>query len=774
MAKSQELNQVLKKQLSDRVKAFLFSLQGRISCLTLGSVIFISVVITVLYVGITYYVLKSEINRQTQLSLSKLERIMSVPLMKKDFVMLVDIIDEEVKSNNFSYIWVTDDQGYVIACNDENQIMKPIDKSMFGKDSFKTLSMKDNGSISILANYDIIYDISKKAFWSATVLMITILIVLIYWTNRFARHLSEPVKRAVEAYGQMASGNFDVSLPRSPIPEIDNLTLSLVDTSAKLKFLTKKLHEEKTLAENAENKYRSIFENAVEGIFQAGPQGGYLSANPALAQIYGYDSPADLLMNISDISKQLYVDPGRRDELIELLAKQDVIKDFEAEIYRKDGSTGRITLNARAVRDDHGRLLFMEGFVEDITERHRVLAEQERMQAELRHAQKMEALGTLAGGIAHDLNNVLQVISGYLDLITIESRKCQVVVPHLREIEEAVGKASILIRQVLTFSRKVKPELQKVDLNKEVISAIKMLERTIPKMISLETNLAENLWIIDGDPNQLGQVLMNLGSNARDAMPDGGQIVFTTGNVALSKHYTNTHPELQPGPCVLLQVADTGHGMDEETKLHIFEPFFTTKDIGQGTGLGMSTVHGIVKAHNGSITCVSQLGHGTTFEIYFPAQPAQAMEEKQAKPQELGLEGAESVLVVDDEAAIREAASEILEQYGYRPLRAASGEEALEIYADLGPKIDLVLLDLGMPGMGGRKCLQELMRINPEVKIVIASGYSHSDQAMDCFHLGAKGFVGKPYRLTDLLTRVREVLNSNGSESRNSQTMPPV
>ena len=304
-----------------------------------------------------------------------------------------------------------------------------------------------------------------------------------------------------------------------------------------------------------------------------------------------------------------------------------------------------------------------------------------------------------------------------------------------------------------------------VELNHIVEQARKILERTIPKMVDITIQTGGRLWTVMADPVQVEQVLLNLGTNASDAMPDGGKLVIETENVTLDEDYANNHLGAQAGRYVLMTISDAGHGMDRETTQKIFEPFFTTKEIGKGTGLGLASVYGIVKAHGGYIMCYSEVGVGTTFKIYWPAIERSDTDDSKdliAKPPE---GGSETILVVDDEENIRDFASQVLTKFGYKALTASSGEEALNIYSGKPKEIDLVLLDIGMPGMGGHKCLQELLKLDPKQKVIIASGYSINGQVKKSIEAGSAGFVGKPYQVFDLLNKVREVLDDKDGRS---------
>ena len=399
--------------------------------------------------------------------------------------------------------------------------------------------------------------------------------------------------------------------------------------------------------------------------------------------------------------------------------------------------------------------------VQDVTRHRRAERDREKLQGQLQQAQKMEAVGTLAGGISHDFNNLLQAITGYTQLLIMEKDADNPDVNSLTAIQDASHRASDLVRQLLLFSRKAESVKRQLELQHEVEQARKILERTIPKMIQIQVTTGDRLWAINADPVQIEQMLLNLGTNAADAMPDGGKLFFEMENSVLDEEFTNLHLGARPGRYVTLTVSDTGQGIDQETIKKIFDPFFTTKEFGKGTGLGLASVYGIVKSHGGYINCYSEVNQGTTFKIYFPAVVRSGIEaDKDFEPAPMP-RGAETILLVDDEDSIRKFAQQALVKFGYVVMTASSGEEALTVYLDSSKKIDLVVMDLGMPGMGGHRCLQELLRIDPGARVIIASGYSINGQVKNSLEAGAKGYVGKPYQLADLLNTVRGALDYN-------------
>ena len=406
----------------------------------------------------------------------------------------------------------------------------------------------------------------------------------------------------------------------------------------------------------------------------------------------------------------------------------------------------------RAIKWTDGRLVKIQ-ISSDITE-------YRKMEKELQQAQKMEAVGTLAGGVSHDFNNLLQAINGYTELLLMDKTADDADYGNLLAIRGAGKKAAELVRQLLLFCRKTETEHKPIELNHEVEYAINILRRTIPKMIDIEAHLADRLWVVEADPVQMEQILLNLGGNAADAMPSGGRLIIETENVTLGEDGPPSNMGAPSGCYVLLKVSDTGHGMTKETMEKIFEPFFTTKEIGQGTGLGLASVYGIVKSHGGFITCYSEVDQGTTFKIFLPAIEIEGSPGHKASQTWPPRGHREKILLVDDEESIRNFARQALQSFGYQVLTAANGEEALKTYAGLSKEIKMVVLDIGMPGMGGHKCLQELIKLDPAVKVLLASGYSINGQVKQSLEIGAAGFVGKPYQLNDLLIRVRKILDA--------------
>ena len=451
---------------------------------------------------------------------------------------------------------------------------------------------------------------------------------------------------------------------------------------------------------------------------------------------------------------------GRLSAALSQTVETGIPYELELETVRDNGSRGWMWVRGETVLDARGEIVGLCGAAQDITDRKLIEQERVLLESQLRQALKMEAMGTLAGGIAHDFNNILAAIMGYSELALGNTHTESENQDYLAQILAATARAKKLVQQILIFSRKSEVKMKPIDLNHQVTQAVELIKQTIPRMVNIELLLAEGLRPITGDSGQIEQIVMNLGVNASDAMPEGGDLVIETENVSLDGEYCQEHLEVEPGDYVRLQISDTGHGMTKEVAQHIFDPFFTTKEVGKGTGLGLATVYGIVRGHGGFINCYSEPGQGTAFNIYFPALQAEDT------PKTSGLKatveapgGSETILLVDDEEPLRDLGRLILSREGYEVITAGSGEEALEIFRQKEGGFDLVILDLNMPGIGGHKCFREMLKLDPQTKALVASGYSFNSQLRDTLATGAAGYLAKPYQRVKMLRKIREVLD---------------
>jgi PAS domain S-box-containing protein len=622
----------------------------------------------------------------------------------------------------------------------------------------------------------------------------------------------------------------------------------------------------------AEQEYRSIFENALEGMFRSTLDGRFIMVNPAFARMLGYASPEEVITGIEKIGREFYADPERLRQYMHRLRGHGIVPSFEFQARRKDGSKIWLSSSSRAVKDPAGNLLYCEGYVEDITERkqadeslrqaldwqealfegsrdgifisddkmrfvavnsaacrltgyskeellklgaadlqaepnlprleallNRILAGEEilgetqiltkdkhtvdvefghrrvlisgvpyvhaiarditnrkRLEAQFQQAQKMEAIGVLAGGVAHDFNNLISVIKGYTELVMEDLSPDDPRRQTLEQIYKAGQQAVSLTSQLLAFSRRQMLQPKTLNLNETVAEMSTMLRRMIGEDIELAAIVRPDLGMIHADPGQVQQILMNLAVNARDAMPQGGKLTIETANVDLDEEYVLSHPPAEKGPYVMLAISDSGHGMDAATQAHLFEPFFNANRRGKGTGLGLSAVYGIVKQSNGLIAVHSEPGKGTTFKIYFPRVEARRAESSSGSR----FWGSETVLVAEDEPSVRALACRILSARGYNVLEAPNGKQALNIAQEYAGKINLVLTDVVMPEMGGRELVSQLEAIQPGIKALYVSGYTGDAIVHHGILDPSLAFLQKPFTIDSLACKVREVMDA--------------
>jgi PAS domain S-box-containing protein len=516
-------------------------------------------------------------------------------------------------------------------------------------------------------------------------------------------------------------------------------------------FETIQIREGKRLAEErlkeSEERFRTIVESAQDAIFLKDRQLRYTLVNPIMERIYGLRAEDFLGRGDEELFGDKVAERTLENE--SRVLRGEIVEQEELRFVARSQKTFHSIKVPLA--DSSGKITGLCGFTRDLTSTR-------QLEAQLLQAQKMEAIGTLAGGISHDFNNLLQAILGYSQILLMGRNSSDPDAMKLREIEKAAQRATDLTKQLLAFGRKVEIKPRPVDVNQVIIQVEKLLKRTIPKMIDIELRLTKPILTVNADPVQLEQVLLNIGVNARDAMPDGGHLIIATANVTPDDMFRKVNLQEGTTDYVLLTITDSGQGMSAEVMEHLFEPFFTTKQVGQGTGLGLAMAYGIIKNHGGHISCQSSPGSGTTFQIYLPAITAVAQPDAELPEAPIQRGEGETILVVDDEIFLRELARDMLSVNGYHILSAASGEEALQLYRQEGSKIAIILMDLIMPGMGGRNCLFELLKINPNVKVLISSGFSLDEPGKDPILIQAKGFIQKPYNFRNMLQRIREVI----------------
>lgn len=470
--------------------------------------------------------------------------------------------------------------------------------------------------------------------------------------------------------------------------------------------------------------------------------------NKGAERLYGYSAAAAVGKQVSKLWDE--------EDLLQFQVAKDILKasdTWQGELQQvtQEGKTVVVESRWTLVRDRANQPTSILVVNTDITEK-------KQLEAQFLRAQRMESIGTLASGIAHDLNNILAPILMSVQLLQIKFPEPQNQ-RLLKTIETNVKRGAALIKQVLSFARGLEGKRTTVQVKHLILEIEHIVKETFPKSIEFATNIAPDLWTVSGDPTQLHQILMNLVVNALDAMPNGGILRVNAENISIDENYVKTHIDAQVGAYIAIAISDTGIGIEPQVLERIFEPFFTTKSIGKGTGLGLSTVMGIVKSHGGFIHVYSEVGQGTLFKVYLPALPATEVQELQDT--ELPLGQGELILVIDDESAIREITKTSLESYNYKAITARDGIEAVNLYQKYHSEISVVLTDMMMPSMDGPTTINNLQKINPYVKIIGVSGLNISDKLTAATNIGVKTFLFKPYSAKELLKTIDGVLHAN-------------
>ncbi|MBW2518483.1 MAG: PAS domain S-box protein, partial [Deltaproteobacteria bacterium] len=507
----------------------------------------------------------------------------------------------------------------------------------------------------------------------------------------------------------------------------------------------------------SEARYRQLLNHAPSGIYEIDLiNGKFVSVNDVMCEYTGYTRHELLSMNALDI----LTEEGQTKSLerFDRIQKgEKVPASVEYKIKTKSGRELWALLNTKFLQDAEGRPTRILVVAHDITELKQAQEEKKNLESQLQQAQKMEAIGTLAGGIAHDFNNILSVIIGYTELILMNARVDSEVRQNLKEIFNASKHARDMVKQILAFSRQNKQERKPIQVAHIVKEALKMLRASLPSTISIQQKIEKNTAIIEADPTQIHQVLMNLCTNAAHAIDEkDGELEISLANVELDQNTASEIPDLYPGSFLKLSVRDTGDGIAPEALPQIFNPYFTTKEKGEGTGLGLAVVQGIIKSLNGAITVDSQVGHGSTFHVYLPTIKRESVKEEEM-PTPLPM-GYERILFVDDEQPLAEIGKQMLERLGYRVDTRTSSIEALNLFKADPNRFDLVITDIVMPNMTGDKLANEMMGIRPDIPIVLCTGYSEKFTRQHAADMGIECFLMKPLVMQDLAGTVRQAL----------------
>ncbi len=553
-------------------------------------------------------------------------------------------------------------------------------------------------------------------------------------------------------YTVHGDGPFAGSTPVQNLFELQVFVAVVTLTSLILAAIIEERHRVEADLQRSRQQHHDIVHYASVGVIQTDPDGTILLANPALAAIVGYATPEELIGRKA--LDTLYWDRSERSEFVRRMELPEGAGG-EMQWKRQDGSQVWVDIHARAVRDATGKTAYFEGFVYDLTGR-------KSLEGQFRQAQKMEAVGRLAGGVAHDFNNLLTVIGSCTDFILSDPTLAEEHRNDLEEVKKATDRATSLTRQLLAFGRTQVLRPSTLDLNERLAALHPMLKRLFETTIDIRIEPAANLWPVRADPTQIEQVLLNLALNARDAMPEGGVLTFSTENLGFTRDMTSTDQEyvMRSGDYVRLKVRDTGVGMDLETQRKIFEPFFTTKEIGRGTGLGLATAYGIVKQSGGYIKVRSLPGKGSEFWIYLPRTDATKADRPVATAPRNVRPVKGNVLIVEDETAVRHALDRLLTAEGYAVLTASNGAEGLDLFMARKDDIELLITDIVMPAMTGQALADKCWSLRPTLKVIYVSGYTRDSLLSQQTFADGTQLIEKPFTRETVLARISEVMSA--------------
>ncbi len=593
----------------------------------------------------------------------------------------------------------------------------------------------------------------RLTVWLIAAILAVAIGAAFFFTARFTRPLEELAAGA----RRVGSGDLGEQLPIRTLDEVGQVTRAFNDMVEDLGRQREERHRVEAELRESGERLRALFEQAAVGMAEVSPDGHWLTANSTLANILG--------CRPEELAGRTFQESSHPEDTALSLRKRDLVASgsfddvtFQKRFPRPDGSSVWTTVTLSAVRDTAGKVTSFIAVVENISREKAAEEEQGRMRDQIVQLQKMEAIGRLAGGVAHDFNNILTVLMGHADMAQEHLGHPLFVENSLTQMREAISRASLLTHQLLLFSRKQSIEFTTLDVNQTIEAIIRMLRRIIGVDVTIATDLAPRLWPVSGNAGGIEQVLMNLAVNARDAMPSGGSLTIKTANVTVDEEYARTSAEAVPGRFVCLSVADTGAGMDHPTLRQIFEPFFTTKRPDEGTGLGLSVVYAMVKQHGGWINVYSEPGHGATFKIYLPAAVERRGEARVESSPQPDLHGhGERILMVEDRRDIREMATEALRSGGYAVLAVASATEAREAVAREA-RFDLLFSDVALSDGNGIQLAGELTAADPALRVVLTSGYSDWESRWPDLLGGKHRFLQKPYAIGSLLRAVRDLL----------------
>ena len=693
-------------------------------------------------------------------------------------------ITQDLKTGNTGYGFIVANDGTYIYHPDDSFIMKAKitelenpslrklgQRMISGKSGIFFFSYEDKELVALyspvaVTGWSVATVIPEAELFAPAINMVKILLAItvffamvVGFAIFFAmNYLTRPLQSLAFRAQEISAGNLNVpALEIQTDDEIGKLARAF-------NLMTTNLNSTLSGLQQSEDKYRSIFENSLIGIIQVSIDGVVLSANPAFVQMLGYTSLENMLYEVKDVQSSMYLIPEDREKIVTQLFKYGQLKNQELQLKNRNCRSFWVSIDIRLIRDKSGIPLRIESLVNDINDR--ILAEQEKnkLQSQLAQSQKLEAVGKLAGGVAHDFNNILSVIIGKSEIALMKMAPSDAFYSSFTDIRKAAEHSANLTRQLLTFARKQTVAPQVVNINHTVQETLNMIKRIISENIEVTQAPCSELWPVKIDPDQMIQVLTNLCVNARDAINSFGNIRITTENKNLDKESYSNLDEFIPGDYVCLSVSDDGCGMSSEIQKQIFEPFFTTKGQHKGTGLGLAMVYGIVKQNNGFIHISSELDQGTIFKIYLPRYTGSSKEQPEEHDNHCIPKGDESILLVEDEPELLKVSEQILKELGYTVLAVDHPEEAIRYAEQHGEKIDLLLTDIIMPKINGRDLATHILDLHPHMHCLFMSGYTADIIAHQGVLDEGINFLQKPFSIQALACKVRTVIDTDISE----------
>ena len=597
----------------------------------------------------------------------------------------------------------------------------------------------------------------QNVIFVITVIAMAVVLLMTLWIGSA---ITSPLRRLMKHFSTGATGDFSVRMDDSARDEFGMLARYFNSFMETLQQFSGSLQEEVLehrmsldALRESEERFRLLAENSPDIIISL-DQRGYISyVNPVVEKILGY-APHELAGE-SFLVMAREQEAGEYTRQFRKVRNGEIIVDYTGVLVHKNGSVRHFIFCGAPATDGQGNMMGIEGFLKDITDRR-------NLEFQLQQVQKLEAVGTLAGGVAHDFNNILTAIRGSLDISLLMVGQNDPILKNLQQIEKAVTRATDLTRQLLFFSRRQSVEMAPLNLNQSVDNILRIIERLIGENITITVDLSPDLQPVMADGGNIEQVIMNLMINARDAMPEGGAITIRTRNATVDDDYVRTHSYARPGRFVCLSMEDTGIGMDGETVEHIFEPFFTTKEQGKGTGLGLAVVYGIVKKHKGWIVADSRPGEGTVFSIFFPvfAEGPGKVPGRDARVPGDSRGRGEKILVIEDDSGVLSFAGTVLQTNGYTVLTAASAMEARVVFHEHQDSLDLIFSDVVLPDKNGLDLVDEFESEKPGIRVLMTSGYMDENSLSRIIRDNGHRFLPKPYAMKDLLVTVRVLLDN--------------